>query len=207
MVQDARAVSVLQDAYGNRHTYAHLGEVSQRYAAPKTPGPEDLRDVEAELAKEHDPRPTGPASAGQRGPSAGEPRKVLVRVAKSRLFAHPSAPPPTRPRLGDQIEQYSEALPEDASLSEYFVGDFPIKREDLVLRTLHEGSQVVGGTVLGRTAQRGLRFRVRPAGKGARRSTRGRSWTAGGCSRTPRSTAGRRFARWACATPRSASSC
>ena len=89
-----------------------------------------------------------------------------MRVAKSRLFAHPR---PAAYEAGGrhQIEQYSEALPEDASLSEYFVGDFPIKREDLVLRTLHEGSQVVGGTVLGRTAQRGLRFRVRPAGKGA----------------------------------------
>ena len=90
-----------------------------------------------------------------------------MRVAKSRLFAHPSRPAAYEAGGRHQIEQYSEALPEDASLSEYFVGDFPIKREDLVLRTLHEGSQVVGGTVLGRTAQRGLRFRVRPAGKGA----------------------------------------
>jgi Transglycosylase SLT domain/Peptidase family M23 len=164
---------VLQDVYGNRYTYAHLGEVSRRYAAPKTPGPEDLRDVEAEHAdghaEEHDPRPTGPASAGSqpRRPAAGEPRKVLVRVAKERLFAHPSRPAAYEAGGRHQIEQYAEPLPEDASLSQYFVADFPIKREDLVLRTLREGAQVVGGTVLGRTAKRRLRFRVRPAGKGA----------------------------------------
>ena len=53
---------VLQDVYGNRFTYAHLGSISQSYPVPK-------QDADAEQHAQaipaNDDRPTRPASAGR----------------------------------------------------------------------------------------------------------------------------------------------
>src|SRR4051794_8037901 len=57
---------VLQDVYGNRYTYAHLGDVSRVYPVPKadaTPTPD--RSARALAANQgSDPAPAQPASAG-----------------------------------------------------------------------------------------------------------------------------------------------
>ena len=41
---------VLEDAYGNRFTYAHLGSVSSFYPVPKSDGPQAVTHVKARRA-------------------------------------------------------------------------------------------------------------------------------------------------------------
>src|SRR4051812_4595070 len=90
----------LQDVYGNRYTYAHLGSVAQQYPVPKQdPGGRDrsARAVKA-TGDQHDPKPAAPASAGrqpevsdnQAAPQVAEPAAARASVpVKDRLFAHP----------------------------------------------------------------------------------------------------------------------
>ena len=69
---------VLEDAYGNRFTYAHLGSVSSFYPVPKSDGPQSLSPTKAR--RDDDPAPTGPASAGSqpdpKAQSKGETSKL-----------------------------------------------------------------------------------------------------------------------------------
>ncbi len=51
---------VLQDAYGNRYTYGHLGEVVRDYPVPK-PQPLNAKDFKL-ITPTHDKKPTGPAT-------------------------------------------------------------------------------------------------------------------------------------------------
>ena len=57
----------LQDVYGNRYTYAHLGSVSQQYPVPKQDAIDPDRAARAVKANgdESDPKPSAPASAGR----------------------------------------------------------------------------------------------------------------------------------------------
>src|SRR4051794_19426904 len=109
---------ILQDAYGNRYTYAHLGSVQPDYPAPK-PQKVSRAAVEQELKLPEDPTPNEPASAGtQRQPKvkahaaskkSASPRRTkaharasgntaaaaptaapTVNVQKERLYAHPA---------------------------------------------------------------------------------------------------------------------
>src|SRR3954452_5749724 len=92
---------VLEDAYGNQYTYAHLGKVAPSYPAPKAtqqqPTAQQLRS-ELEMPP-RDPAPTDPASAGQqqrptttsgkRGKGAAAARSsgaTTVLPSKERLF-------------------------------------------------------------------------------------------------------------------------
>ncbi len=159
---------VLEDVHGNRYTYAHLGAVSRTYPVPRGRKP-------GEAAVEHaghaghadgaDPKPRTAASAGK--PRAQSRPVRTVRVMKERLFAHP-ARPAAMPNGGErQLGDMSAELPEGATVRDYFTADFPLKRSDIVLKAMRPGAQVIGGTVLGRAGKRAIRFRVRPAGKGA----------------------------------------
>ena len=60
---------VLQDVYGNRYTYAHLGEVSKYYPVPKSDAGAGLvrtaKAVKANGEGDADPAPRLPASAGR----------------------------------------------------------------------------------------------------------------------------------------------
>ena len=58
---------MLEDAYGNRFTYAHLGSVSSFYPVPKADGPQAVPPVKA--ARRSDPAPTGAGLRGQPGRS------------------------------------------------------------------------------------------------------------------------------------------
>jgi soluble lytic murein transglycosylase-like protein len=160
---------VLEDAHGNRYTYAHLRSVARSFPAPRgrRPGealPEHDHD-HGEHAEHADPKPRIPASAGR--PTAPKTQTRTVRVVKERLFANP-ARPASLPNGGErQLGDMSEELPAGATVSDYFTADFPLKRSDIVLKPMRPGAQVIGGTVLGRAGRRAIRFRVRPAGKGA----------------------------------------
>ncbi len=69
---------VLEDPYGNRFTYAHLGSVSSFYPVPKADGPQAVPPVKA--SRRSDPAPTAPASAGsQADPKAKSEDEVRRR--------------------------------------------------------------------------------------------------------------------------------
>src|SRR4051812_19020716 len=89
---------VLQDVYGNRYSYGHLGSVAQYYPVPK----EDAATtrVVKPVKANADPRPSAPASAGRqavntnrtsrRKPARRRPAPRASAPIKERLFAHPS---------------------------------------------------------------------------------------------------------------------
>jgi hypothetical protein len=189
---------VLQDVYGNRYTYAHLGKVSRRYPVPKSfndhSGRNEFRAARAPRA-ENLPKPTAPASAGSQhntsGNSSGQGavRQAALpsdstapsvneqaRLEKERLFANParSANRAAAEDTGQVLDQAGFEV-----FKVYFSKVLRLKPSEVRLRTLKKGSKVIGGTVLGRIGKvrtgpgsklgPHLNFSVRPAGRGAPR--------------------------------------
>jgi hypothetical protein len=165
---------VLQDVYGNRYTYAHLGEVSKRYPVPKrnageAPAPDEFRSARGvELAASGKPKraklpkPTAPASAGRQlrtrdhaGVSAyerpGGSGAGTAKVKKERLFAAPARA--NNKQAAQERGQLTEAgLGKDGFqvFRVYFSRVFRLSPSDVTLERLKKGSKVIGGTVLGR---------------------------------------------------------
>jgi hypothetical protein len=169
---------VLQDAYGNRYTYAHLGRVAPSYPAPK-PQPVSAAQVRAELElPPKDKAPSGPASAGTqprqgaRGRAAAAPRRT-VQVTKERLFAHPGRPSAMRAGGSQQLLAAGKPVAGYSTFEAYFKSVLGLSGKDVQLKPLRPGAQVIGGTVLGRIDKTDprlaphLHFEIRPAGKGA----------------------------------------
>jgi hypothetical protein len=186
---------VLQDVYGNRYTYAHLGKVSKRYPVPKTFDDTRARD-EFRYARapreEKLPKPTAPASAGTQTDADGGDRasyrrarltaadnsaaQPQARADKERLFANPA-----RPANRDVAEETGQLLDQAGFevFKVYFSKTLRLKPSQVKLKTLKKGSRVIGGTVLGRIGKvetgpgsklaPHLNFSIRPAGRGAPR--------------------------------------
>jgi murein DD-endopeptidase MepM/ murein hydrolase activator NlpD len=194
-VQDGRILAVgrsqrlgryvqLEDVYGNRYTYGHLGSTSRYYAAPKLAKP-TARQAERELKStlappKRDPKPTAAASAGAQKAVAAPAAKRAVRrraaaprtrVTKERLFAHPARPVPMRHGGRGQLD----ATPRFTTFKDYFTVPLKLKRSEFTLKRLKPGAQVIGGTILGRVGKTDpklaphLWFEIRPAGRGAPR--------------------------------------
>jgi Transglycosylase SLT domain len=185
---------ILQDVYGNRYTYAHLGKVSKRYPVPRRFDERKARDEFrfANASRDEElPKPTAPASAGTQQDTApdgavqqasvaaaptGATADEHVALEKERLFADPS-----RPANRDTAEQTGQLLDEAGFevFKVYFSKVLRLKPSEVKLKTLKKGSKVIGGTVLGRVGKvrKGpgsklgphLNFSVRPAGRGAPR--------------------------------------
>jgi Transglycosylase SLT domain/Peptidase family M23 len=182
---------VLQDVYGNRYTYAHLGEVSKYYPVPKNDADTGLvrtaKAVHANGEDSADPRPRLPASAGRQfDESDTEPARdrggnieshdatQASAPVKQRLFAHPDLP---GAREAGGLEQQLEALAREGSKFEtyknFFSRPFGLDPSKVRLRAFKKGSQVIGGTIIGRIGQTvpgkaaHLDFSIRPAGRGA----------------------------------------
>ena len=188
---------ILQDVYGNRYTYAHLGRISKRYPVPKSFDDHQIRDefraAHAAPREENLPKPSTPASAGsQRADTDAGSRGVYQQASsvtsatgstlttpeleKERLFADPS-----RPGNRDTAEQTGQLLDEAGFevFKVYFSKVLRLKPSQVRLKTLKKGSKVIGGTVLGRIGkvEEGpgsklgphLNFSIRPAGRGAPR--------------------------------------
>jgi outer membrane biosynthesis protein TonB len=179
---------VLQDVYGNRFTYGHLGQVSRVYPVPKDDAFDPDRSAQALKANDAtDPRPTAPASAGRqpddsdrararyRGATRDRARRASAPV-KQRLFAHPSMP---GARESGGLEQLLDAEARKAGGFEvyknYFSRPFGLDPSKVRFRRLKKGSRVIGGTILGRIGQTvpgraaHVDFSIRPAGRGAPR--------------------------------------
>jgi Transglycosylase SLT domain/Peptidase family M23 len=178
---------LLQDVYGNRYTYAHLGQVSRVYPVPKadaTPSPD--RSARALAANNSDPAPAEPASAGRQFDSSDTAKakdrggdvpakKAQASVpVKQRLFAHPDMP---GSRQAGGLEQQLDAEARHSGKFEtfkaYFSRPFGLDPSKVRLRPLRKGSHVIGGTILARVGQTEagkaahLDFSIRPAGRGA----------------------------------------
>ncbi|MGI8845782.1 MAG: hypothetical protein ACR2HC_06375, partial [Thermoleophilaceae bacterium] len=181
----------LQDVYGNRYTYAGLGSTAKYYPVPKKDAAVDpkrsARAVKANGDKS-DPKPTKPASAGRqpskaaaarkkskaRTKAADKPESAASVPVKQRLFAHPNLPMSRAAGGMDQIlgKQLSKGDGFE-TYKNYFSRPYGAKAKNVRLTRLKKGSQVIGGTVLGRVGgseqskASHLRFAIRPAGKGA----------------------------------------
>ena len=129
---------VLQDVYGNRYTYAHLGEVSKYYPVPKNDADGGLvrtaKAVHANGEVSADPRPRLPASAGRqlddsdRAPERNRGGDIESHDAtqasapvKQRLFAHPDLP---GAREAGGLEQQLEALAREGGKFETYKNFF-----------------------------------------------------------------------------------
>jgi hypothetical protein len=177
---------VLQDVYGNRYTYAHLGAIVKVYPVPKQDAEDPRRQARAVHANESDPTPDEPASAG-RQLDASDTKKERDRggdvpatdtqasaPVKQRLFAHPDMP---GAREAGGLEQQLDSQARKSGMYEtyknYFSRPFGLDPSKVRLRPLKKGSRVIGGTILARIGQsvRGkashVDFSIRPAGRGA----------------------------------------
>ncbi|HEX6583253.1 MAG TPA: lytic murein transglycosylase [Thermoleophilaceae bacterium] len=177
---------VLQDVYGNRYTYAHLGETSKFYPVPKQDAEDPNRTARAVHANEADPKPDQPASAGRqldasdkkkerdRGGDVPASATQASAPVKQRLFAHPDVP---GAREAGGLEQQLDAQARKSGRYEtyknYFSRPFGLDPDKVRLRPLKKGSHVIGGTILGRIGSTvpgmaaHLDFSIRPAGRGA----------------------------------------
>ncbi len=170
---------VLRDAYGNRFTYAQLGEVSDVYPVPKQ---SKLTAEDFELVTPEDKAPDQAASAGTNsakatktsGDAADEGGPVNTEDPRQRLYAFPERESNVdRADLTGQLDKLlNRKFPGYESFKAYFSGVLRFDRKTMELRPLKEGSKVTAGTVLGRVGKVDetaphLHFSIRPAGRGA----------------------------------------
>ncbi|MGH2922685.1 MAG: M23 family metallopeptidase, partial [Solirubrobacterales bacterium] len=185
---------VLLDAYGNRYTYAGLGEISDVHPVPKDRAltSKDFELVAPEKKGGDDPAPGGAASAGDApaaqsadpaakesdsapAPAADQP--VNSEEIRDRLFALPERPSNVdQASISGQLDTLlGEKVPAYETFKSYFSSVFKFDRKTMELRPLKQGSKVTGGTVLGRigAADAGgaphINFAIQPAGRGAPR--------------------------------------
>jgi hypothetical protein len=180
---------VLQDVYGNRYTYAHLGELSKFYPVPKqdADASDPNRSARA-VAANADPKPDRPASAGRqldasdkkperdRGGDVPNSAAQASAPVKERLFAHPDLPGAREAGgLEQQLDSQSRKNGKYETYKNYFSRPYGLDPSKVRLRPLKKGSRVIGGTIVGRIGQteRGIashvEFSIRPAGRGAPR--------------------------------------
>ena len=148
----------LRDAYGNTYTYGHLASVSELHAVPRAT---DGATESAPVAK--------PAAA-----KVARPRSA--RAVKERLFAHPQRPRAFHAggeRQLDAVAPAQRPAVADGELGAYFAPPYELRRDQVVLEPLREGSHVIAGTILGRIGDADtepvLQFEIRPSGAGAPR--------------------------------------
>jgi murein DD-endopeptidase MepM/ murein hydrolase activator NlpD len=172
---------VLQDVYGNIYTYSHLGKISATYPSAKQqqPAVPVKSDVETPPT---DAQPSAPASAGQQAAkpvtpvssrSGGGGAAGIARPVKVRLFAHPSRAASYAAGGDQQVVDQSGPVAGYGSFDNYVGKVLGLNRQDVVLKPLKPGAQVVAGTILGSIDQTDpqlgphVTFGVRPAGTGA----------------------------------------
>ena len=184
---------VLQDVYGNRYTYAHLGEVSKYYPVPKDDADADStarrKAVQANGDDSADPQPRLPASAGRQlddsdtAPERDRGAELESHDPTQAVGAGQAAPvrPPRparsarggRPRAAAGGAGAQERQVRD--LQELLLAPVRPRPSKVRLRALKRGARVIGGTIIGRVGQTvagkaaHLDFSIRPAGRGAPR--------------------------------------
>ncbi len=185
---------VLQDAYGNRFTYAELGSLADAYPVPKQ-NKLSARDFEL-VSPPADRAPDRPASAGRQPadrPKADPKPKAAAESdsasssganaagapantedTRDRLYAYPERREnQRRAGLSGQLDSLlAERMPGYEQFKGYLANVMRFDPERMELRPLAKGSEVTAGTVLGRIAKTTalaphVHFSIRPAGRGA----------------------------------------
>ena len=161
---------VLEDVYGNRYSYAHLGEVAAVYPVPNESPAAGADSTVFGPRAQQDLPPDEPASAGRQQ----QARLSDADAQSRRLFAHPNHPYARKAGgLEQQLDAEVRRDGRSATYRNYFSRPFSLDPSQVTLRPLKEGSRVIGGTIVGRVgrAQAGkaphLDFSIRPAGRGA----------------------------------------
>jgi len=174
---------VLQDAYGNRYTYAHLGEIAKVHPVARE---NRLSAKDFQLTNpDKDAAPSAPASAGDNSHAkkAAAPKASTKKGAggpqnteelRNRLFALPQRSGNTgKSGVASQLDQLlGRAVPGYETFKSAFAPSFSFDQKTMELKPLKVGSKVTGGTVIGRVGQPDaapphLNFAIRPAGRGA----------------------------------------
>jgi hypothetical protein len=177
---------VLQDVYGNRYTYANLGEVSTFYPVPKRNAEAADPKRTASAVAANDPAPAAPASAGRqldasdtkkerdRGGDVPAAETQASAPVKQRLFAHPDLPGARQAGgLEQQLDAEARKSGKYETFKNYFSRPFGLDPSKVRLRPLKKGSHVIGGTIIGRIGRTvpgmasHVDFGIRPAGRGA----------------------------------------
>jgi len=218
-VQDGSVVAVgasrrlgrfvqLRDVYGNTYTYGHLESVSALHVVPRA----DAKAASATVrTPRQDPRPSAPATAGARGSAAASSASrrtvrsgavrhtVRPKVLKERLFADPARVNAYHAGGRRQLVAAAKAAPvvvrsvQTSDLGRYLAAPYALRRSQVALLPLKQGSRVIAGSILGRVGSASLqwdtqtaasvaaarhlhlaraphlRFEIRPAGTGAPR--------------------------------------
>jgi hypothetical protein len=171
---------VLQDAYGNQYTYAHLGSIAPTHPVPRQQGLSS-KDFKLETPN-NDSAPSSAATAGDN--SGGGSAKAAKSVAHSapansenarqRLFALPRrSGNAAQSGVGGQIDQLlGRSVPGYETFKSAVSSSVQFDSNTMQLKPLKKGSKVTGGTVIGRVGQPDaqpphLNFAIRPAGRGA----------------------------------------
>ncbi|MDP9188952.1 MAG: lytic murein transglycosylase [Actinomycetota bacterium] len=171
---------VLMDAYGNRYTYAELGELSEAHPVPKKSA---LTRADFKIVgPKGDPEPGSAASAGDNAAAPETTREdegaaaaIDAEKLRERLFGQPKPPDDVdRAGVSGQIDGLlGKRVPAYETFKSYFSSTFKFDRETMELAELKVGSKVTGGTVLGRIGRDAggdaphLHFEIQPAGRGA----------------------------------------
>jgi hypothetical protein len=167
---------VLQDAYGNRYTYSHLGEI-----APVHPVPREKKLGAGDFKLQGPKTDATPKAPATKGGKATQPKpKSSAKVAKPSPQPTTTATParqrlfalPRRPGNGEQSTVVGQTNPLAGQTSAQGDGSFKFDPKTMELKPLKVGSKVVGGSVLGRVGKTDaqpahLNFAIRPAGRGA----------------------------------------
>ena len=120
---------MLQDVYGNRYMYSHLGTLASRYPVPKPHPQAAARATRSELElPKADAKPTAPATAGKQPTAKAAHRSAAHRgkhrvaasgaavaadgpvATKERLFAHPARPAAYAAGGKRQLEELGQPL-------------------------------------------------------------------------------------------------
>ncbi len=152
---------VLTDAYGNRYTYAGLGEIADSHPVPKesaltaadfklespkgTDQPAEAPSEPATAGADQSPRPA--AETGKKAAAA----PVNTEELRDRLFALPERPANlSQASVSGQLDSLlGERVPAYETFKSYFDDVFKFDPKTMELRPLKVGSKVTGGTVLG----------------------------------------------------------
>ena len=155
---------VLEDNYGNRFTYAELGDVAEAYPVPRE---RKRRGRSGSTTHAEGEKPEQRAASTAPAGSLTD-----TEDARERLFAFPDRQVGMGALTMDPSEQLLARLGYESFESQFGPLRFDPKRMEL--RPLEKGSKVVAGTILGEVGSRGelaphLHFSIRPAGRGAPR--------------------------------------
>ncbi len=183
----------LRDVYGNLYTYGQLDSIANQHVVPRNDSTTTVVNNEqgtATTAAAPPPAPTTAATSGSQRASSG----------KERLFAEPQRPASYNAGGSRQVAATGAAVAAGPAasigageLGSYLATPYSLRRDQVALRPLRKGSQVIAGTILGRIGPASLafgknrkasraaakklgiarpphlRFEIRPAGAGAPR--------------------------------------